>query len=165
MSCGVGHRRSWDLILLWLWCSPGNAAPIQPLTWELPYAAGMALKSKSKNKNKQKAKCERISELFYLFFFFFLFRQPPQWKWSNPRQSWNLCLSCSNARPSTLFTGPEIEPAPPQGKAVSLTHCTAVGTPSFWPHLRHAEVLGQGSHLCHSSDNNGSLTTRPPGNF
>ena len=48
MSCGVGHRHSSDLSLLWLWCRPAAAAPIQPLTWELLYGAGMALKKKKK---------------------------------------------------------------------------------------------------------------------
>ena len=33
------------------WCRSAAVAPIQPLAWELPYAAGMALKSKT---NKQK---------------------------------------------------------------------------------------------------------------
>ena len=43
MSC-VGHRRGSDLALLWLWYRPAAAAPILPLAWELPYAAGVALK-------------------------------------------------------------------------------------------------------------------------
>ena len=51
MSCGVGQRRGSDLALLWLWCRPTATAPIQPLVWEPPYAAGVALK---KSKNKQK---------------------------------------------------------------------------------------------------------------
>ena len=33
-----------NLALLWLWYKPATAAPIQPLPWELPYAAGVALK-------------------------------------------------------------------------------------------------------------------------
>ena len=33
-----------DLALLWLWRRPAAAALIQPLAWELPYAAGAALK-------------------------------------------------------------------------------------------------------------------------
>ena len=37
MSCG------WDLALLWLWCRPAAVAPIRPLAWESPYAAGAAL--------------------------------------------------------------------------------------------------------------------------
>ena len=44
MSCGVGRRRSSDPSLLWLWCRPTAAALIRPLTWEPPYAAGVALK-------------------------------------------------------------------------------------------------------------------------
>ena len=44
-GCGVGR---------WLWCRPAAAALIQPLSWELPYAAGVALKSKKKKKKKKK---------------------------------------------------------------------------------------------------------------
>ena len=36
------------LLLLWLWCRPAAAAPIQPLAWELPHATGVALKRKKK---------------------------------------------------------------------------------------------------------------------
>ena len=36
--------------MLWLWCRPVAAAPIQPLAQELPYAAGMALTLKKKEK-------------------------------------------------------------------------------------------------------------------
>ena len=32
--------------LLWLWLRPAAAAPIGPLVWKPPYAAGAALKSK-----------------------------------------------------------------------------------------------------------------------
>jgi len=31
---------------MWLWYRPAVAAPIQPLTWELPYAVDETLKSK-----------------------------------------------------------------------------------------------------------------------
>ena len=34
-----------DPALLWLWCRLAAVAPIQPLAWELPCAAGAALKS------------------------------------------------------------------------------------------------------------------------
>ena len=37
-----------DPVLLWLWCRPAAAALIGPLGWELPYAAGVALKSQLK---------------------------------------------------------------------------------------------------------------------
>ena len=46
MSCGVGHRHDSDPMLLWLWCRLAAAALIQPLGWQLPYAADKALKSK-----------------------------------------------------------------------------------------------------------------------
>jgi len=44
VSCGVGCRHSSDPSLLWLWCRPAARAPIRPLTWEVPYAEGAALK-------------------------------------------------------------------------------------------------------------------------
>ena len=44
MSCGVGLRHCLDLALLWLWCRLEAAAPIWSQAWEIPYAAGAALK-------------------------------------------------------------------------------------------------------------------------
>ena len=52
MSCGVCHRRSLDLALLWNRLAA--VALIRPLDWELPYATGVALK-KAKKKKKEKA--------------------------------------------------------------------------------------------------------------
>ena len=40
MICGVGHRRGLNLALLWLWCRPAAAAPMQLLAWEHPYCWG-----------------------------------------------------------------------------------------------------------------------------
>ena len=54
MSCGVDHRLSLDLTWLWLWLWPAAVAPIRPLAWELPHAAGAALKSE-KRKRKEKS--------------------------------------------------------------------------------------------------------------
>ena len=51
VSCGVGHRRGSDLVLLWLWCQMTATAPIGPLAWEPPYATGVA-PEKAKNKTK-----------------------------------------------------------------------------------------------------------------
>ena len=50
MSCGVGHRRGSDPVLLWLWHRPAAEALIRPLAWDLPYAIGVALKRQKKNK-------------------------------------------------------------------------------------------------------------------
>ena len=47
MSCGVGRRCDWDLVLLWLWYRLAAAALIQPGAWELPYAVGAALKKRT----------------------------------------------------------------------------------------------------------------------
>ena len=55
LSCGVGCRCSWDPVLLWLWHGPTATALIRPLAWELPYAAGVALK-RQKKKKKEKSK-------------------------------------------------------------------------------------------------------------
>ena len=46
MSCGVGCRLGSAPALLWLWYRLTATAPIQPLAWEPPYAAGVALKKK-----------------------------------------------------------------------------------------------------------------------
>ena len=54
MSCGVGCSCGLDPALLWLLCRPAAVALIQPLGWELPSAAGAALKSKKKKKKKKK---------------------------------------------------------------------------------------------------------------
>ena len=52
MSCGVGRRRGSDPALLWLWHRLAATAPIGPLAWEPPYAAGGA---------QEKAKRQKIS--------------------------------------------------------------------------------------------------------
>ena len=60
MSCGVGRRCGSDLALPRLWCRRAAIAPIGPLAWEPPYAAGEALKEKDKKQNKTKKKKRRI---------------------------------------------------------------------------------------------------------
>ena len=52
VSCGVGRRRGLDPMLLWLWRSPVATAPIRPLAWEPPYAAGAALEKAKRKKKK-----------------------------------------------------------------------------------------------------------------
>ena len=47
-SCDVSRTRSLDLARLWLWLRAATAAPIRPLAWEFPYAAGVAQKKKKK---------------------------------------------------------------------------------------------------------------------
>ena len=56
MSCGVGDRLSSDLALLWLRHRPAAVAPITPLPWEPPYAAGAALKRQKTHAHTQKPK-------------------------------------------------------------------------------------------------------------
>ena len=63
VSCGVDHRDGSDPAVLWLWQSPGAAAPIQPLAWELPFAMDTALKKPKKKKNRLKANHETVSSL------------------------------------------------------------------------------------------------------
>ena len=54
VSCGVGRSHGSEPTLLWLWCRPGAAAPIEPLAWKPPNAIGAALKGQ-KDKRKIKA--------------------------------------------------------------------------------------------------------------
>ena len=55
MSCGVGHRCSLDPALLWLWYRLVATALIRLLTWEPPYASGVALeKTKQQQQQQQK---------------------------------------------------------------------------------------------------------------
>ena len=58
MSCGVGCRRGLDPVLLWLWHRPVATAPIQPLVWEPPYAAGAAQEIATTKRDKKKKKRE-----------------------------------------------------------------------------------------------------------
>ena len=50
------------LVLLWLRCRLVATAPIQPLAWEPPYAAGVALKSKKK---KNLSRWEAMKNCFF----------------------------------------------------------------------------------------------------
>ena len=54
MTYGVHRRCGSDPSLLWLWCRPTAAAPIQPQSWELPYTTSVGLKSQKKKKKKKK---------------------------------------------------------------------------------------------------------------
>ena len=76
VSCGVGCRRISDLALLWLWCRPAAASPIQlhmPLEWPKKW-------QKDKEK-KTKKKCPS-----------FLLPHLQQWKF--PGYGWNPSCSC-----------------------------------------------------------------------
>ena len=48
--------------MLWLWHRPAVTAPIRPLVWGPPYAAGKALKSPRKKKKREKERKEREKE-------------------------------------------------------------------------------------------------------
>ena len=50
LSCGVGHKCSSDLALLWLWYRPVARTLIRPLAWELPYAVDAPIKRPKKFK-------------------------------------------------------------------------------------------------------------------
>lgn len=47
MSCGVGHRSSLVLALLWLWHRLSVPALILTLAWEFPYGVSAALKKQT----------------------------------------------------------------------------------------------------------------------
>ena len=51
-----------DPVLLWLWCRLAAVALIPPLAWELPYAAGEALKEKKKKKKVSVKEIFKIGE-------------------------------------------------------------------------------------------------------
>ena len=53
VSCGVGHRHVSDPALLWLWHRLVATAPIRPLAWEPPYAAGAVQEIAKRPKEKK----------------------------------------------------------------------------------------------------------------
>ena len=65
-----------DPMWLWLWCRPAAAAPIRPLSWELPCAASAALKSKKK-KEKKSLCCLKFQSHIWLKVFLSRFLSPP----------------------------------------------------------------------------------------
>ena len=81
VSCGVGHKHGSDPTLLWLWHRLAALAPIRPLAWEPPYAAGANLE-KTKKKKITFNSCilmrfqqgPYIEFSFFSFFFFCLFK-------------------------------------------------------------------------------------------
>ena len=50
---GVGRGCGSYSELLWLSCRLATVAPIRPLAWQLPYAAGAALKRQNKTKQNK----------------------------------------------------------------------------------------------------------------
>jgi len=64
VSCGVGCRRGSDPALLWLWRRPVAVAPIQPLAWEPPYAAGAAQEIATTTKRQKTKKKKKFSHRF-----------------------------------------------------------------------------------------------------
>ena len=56
MSYGVVADVAWIWHCCGCWCRPALTAPIQPLAWEHPYAAGVALKRQKTKKLKKKKK-------------------------------------------------------------------------------------------------------------
>ena len=49
----MGHRRGSNPTWPWLWCRLVATAPIGPLVWESPYAAGAAQEKAKRQKTKQ----------------------------------------------------------------------------------------------------------------
>ena len=74
VSCHADHRHSLDSSSLWLWCRLAAAVPIQPLAWEPPYDAGVAIRSKKiKKLNIYKFPTSRITFLIMLIWFLIFF--------------------------------------------------------------------------------------------
>ena len=59
MNCGVGCRHGSEPALLWLWLRLVAVAPIGPLAWEPPYAAGSGPRKGKKTKKKKKKRKEK----------------------------------------------------------------------------------------------------------
>jgi len=62
MSYGVGRRRGLDPELLWLWRRLAATAPIQPLAWEPPYAAGAAQEMAKRKKKRKKRRKNSLAQ-------------------------------------------------------------------------------------------------------
>ena len=65
VSCGVSCRRGSVPASLWLWRRPAATAPIRPLAWEPPYAAGAAQEMAKKTKNRN----NKNKTIHYLHYF------------------------------------------------------------------------------------------------
>ena len=63
MSCGVDRRLGSDPALLWLWYRLVATAPIGPLSWEPPYAVGVAQEMAKRKKKKRKKKNKQFKIL------------------------------------------------------------------------------------------------------
>ena len=59
VSCGEGRRPGSGPALLWLWRRLAATAPISPLAWEPPYAAGAAQEMAKRQKKRKKEKKKR----------------------------------------------------------------------------------------------------------
>ena len=62
-SYGVGRRRGSDPVLLWLWHRLAVTAPIQPLAWEPPHAAGAAKQMAPRPEEKKEKKKQTQTHL------------------------------------------------------------------------------------------------------
>ena len=67
MSCGVACRHGPDPALLCLWHMLVATAPIRPLAWEPPYAAGVALEKTKRKEKKRKKKKQAFFEFLDAF--------------------------------------------------------------------------------------------------
>ena len=107
MSCGVVCRRSSDLALLWLWRRLLATALIRPLTWEPPYAMGVALE---KAKRPKKKKSEKVNALD-------LIRKEKIVCWGHHRMRMNLLWKCAQRK---ICAGFAI--VPQTAKVIALVH-------------------------------------------
>ena len=64
MSCGVGRRHGSDLVVLWYRLAA--TAPMRPLAWEPPHAAGAVLRKNTKYQKKKKKKKTLKKRSFFL---------------------------------------------------------------------------------------------------
>ena len=87
VSCGVGHRRGLDIVLMWLWCRLAAVALNGRLAWE-PFS-GAALKKKQQ---KQKVGLTCLPWLPRLGFL--KHHRISQWPETQPRVCRGQCEMC-----------------------------------------------------------------------
>ena len=115
MSCGVGHRQSLDPMLLWLRCRPAATAPVGPLAWELPHAAGTALQGEDQKKKKGCLKCLGA------------FRLLPEMR----------TLFCQLSPGASLVQEPSFSRLPRVTQIPSPNHAILLGSERPWTHAEY----------------------------
>ena len=120
-----------DLALLWLWCRPATIAPIWPLAWEPPYAAGEAQKDKKQtNKKKQNKAPKPINSSHIEFQIIYVDKPTPQPQ--PPRiQTTSATYTTAHSNAGSFHrASPGIEPTSSWILVRFVNHWATMGTPT-----------------------------------